>query len=199
MQSNVRILFSVVVLAMTSNSLAAQSVDRNMAGPVGPFAAVSFGAGSTDVQGGDGPYAVPEIALGARKRLSRRFGIVASANVGQLRNRTGGGTFCTLTCYQSVPSLNWYGASAGVDAYAGPAVLSFSAGPSSVGIDDNDRREPELRLKPTRGIGLRTQLEALLPLYRGVGLSVSAVHLTVPNHVLNQMDITTFGMGLILR
>jgi hypothetical protein len=199
MQSNVRILFAGVVLAMTSQSIAAQSVDRNMAAPLRPFATISLGAGSTDIGAGDGPYAVSEFAVGARKRLSRRFGIVASAQAGQLRNRTGGGTFCTLECYQSVPSLNWYGASAGIDAYAGPAVVSLTAGPSSVGIDDNERRQTELKLEPTRGFGVRTQLEALFPLYRRVGLSVSAVHLTVPDHVLNPMDVTSFGLGLILR
>jgi hypothetical protein len=208
MQLFCRMMFAGLVFTAVSIPLAGQSVVERHSNVVRPFASISVGPGNLNsAQHRRGAYPLAELAIGARRRISNRFGVVASAHAGKTFTQVLGGedAYCRPSnpdgsgrCIEHVPMLDWYGAAIGAEAYLGRAILSMTTGPASFGTRDYERIFVS-ETEPTRALGLRTQFEALLPVYGRVGLSMSAAHRSVPAILATRMSVTSFGLGFTLR
>ncbi|MGV3710293.1 MAG: hypothetical protein ACO1Q7_15780 [Gemmatimonas sp.] len=148
-------------------------------------------------------FPASELVVGARKQLARRWGVSVSAYGGQQSAQPGDQTCRILPeqtgrCLKSGPLINWYGASFNGEAYLGRAILSLGVGPASLSTKGYERYGPLLD-DPTRSTGVRTQLEAILPLYRSVGFSMIVAHRTAPNVLRSKVGVTSFGFGLSVR
>ena len=188
----------------------AQTVSAPHAGQkdIQPFVSIAFGPSqlvSTRFNHGAGHPAI-DIALGARKRIAGVFGVVVSANYGRMLNADlpgGEDAICRLPangapgCLPLSPVLDWFGASAGGEAYLGRAILGLQFGPTAIGTP---RYERELVAgSPSREWGLRTQFDANFPVYRQLGVTLSLVDRYIPNILNDRWHVRTFAVGLSLR
>ena len=154
-----------------------------------------------------GARPVLDATVGARKRLAGRFGLVVAANAGKVVDHVLGGDdlVCRVQlidgkpsgCLPEDPLLDWYGVSAGGEAYLGRAILGIKVGPASFGTKSYERNRVT-GAKSGRELGIQYQFDANFPVYRQLGITLSAVRRHVPSFLGDRMDVNSIGAGLTI-
>lgn len=152
-----------------------------------------------------GNHPAVDAALGARKRVAGMFGIVVTANAGTMLETVIGGEYTTCRsrldgrpgCYPNTPVSSWFGMTAGGEAYLGRTILGVQMGPVAVSAPKYER--DLVPGSPARAWGLRTQFEANVPVYRRLGITLSAVDRYVPKILDDKWHISSFSFGLSIR
>lgn len=206
----IAVTFAVASFAGTTiaRPAAAQSNVRP-SGPTGirPFVSLAVGpailASSRFNNGGDHPAL--EVTAGARIRSSGLFGLVVAANTGKMLNTVIGGEYAVCRaridgqpgCYPNTPLSNWFGLTAGGELYLGRTILGLQAGSVAVGVPQYER--DLVPGSPSRAWGLRTQFDAHFPIYRQLGITLSAADRYVPKILNEKWHISSFTVGLSIR
>lgn len=188
-----------------SNAQVAPSA-QSAATPILPYATVSFGPTPLDSRNYDhgGMHPGIDVSLGARKRMSGVFGVVASLNAGKMFDTVLGGedALCRIRqdgkpgCYNNSPLSSWFGASVGAEAYVGRTILGLQVGPTAVSAEKDERLL--VAGAPNREWGVRMQVDANFVVVRNVGINLSAANRYVPKILNDRWHVLSLTAGLTL-
>ena len=202
-----RMVVAFLLILPASASVSAQTLKSDDRG-LHPYATVVIGPGTARGSKQGEAHPVLDFAVGARKRVAAKVGLVISANAGKTFEQVLGGSdaSCRVViangvsskCLPHAPLLDWFGLSAGGEGYFGRTIVGLQFGPASVGTKAYER-DPTTGARAGRVIGFSSRVDVHFPLVNRLGISLSATNRRVPKIAGARMTANSLGAGLTLR